>query len=1269
MTENAPQCQSPTLQTQCLTIATYDAITQRIQTVLGTLSQANCNAQVCPHADFAGCVLRMAGHDFMDMLWDPQQQANPTGGSDGCISFADPDNVGLAPCLTGTGSLHANVEGVGLASIYHDFCTSVSLADFFVIAAEAVMAYTRKMAVDPSNSTFDPGFKSQFKFGRVTSTACEYAAGRMPNPEHGCAATRDVFLDNLLLDWRGAAALMGVHTLGRVHIGNSGYHGWWSDPGNSSLFNNNYYVSMIRKSWTPREVYRDSGGTTRVASGSASGKFQWDIHPRMCQGEASCDQKHLTDANEMMLNTDICLLYTDTQANQFLDTFGDDGCCQWAMPNEFVDLFYQVDQNWCSASPGDVNHPRFLFDQVHQRCCSGDVTCDFADSPGGSAKAFVKEFAENDSAWFEAFKAAWAHATEVHMPATGGGTVLQTLRTTCPSQPSQHQPSFNLNAQQAWQEQRARAEAKRRADENRGYDEAYHRFQGANLSKWFVAAPVDNCAVTCANSNKRCTKRFFDHNLNEVNTYGKVSALFKRLTEANRTRHNGLSGDWFRISDMTEASRQAYNEMNVLGDVSRAVQEEGKHGHVVVAGGGTTPAEMQYWARHNGLSGDWFRISDMTEASQQAYNEMNVLGDVTKAFSSEGKKGTTVAAGGGTTPAEMQYWRKACVDFEYNDTCTLSDTGTRQTYCGIPPLEWKDNSSCWTKLDVQNGAAGLQRLYIPVARQAYPTVWRARGNYRNQFTNITCLRDHVPGDHEISSSSFFPAVFMSNSKGQVPWEIPSCGAPDWAGFLVSDDYCDRAYFDPRWRRACVCEDEEHPRTQTPDGSLQCSRGSQSTTACMHEGAPDPACCSRAISAGCAPGYKYYTGAACKWRVHEQWTTTICCPEPNYTESPPWTQSVGSIADGWYLGRTGEFNCSRVCAEEQRFMGAVTKPAGMYCINENTETGGLDDVSENMSEIIQQIRWRDWQGASTERTPVTCDEIQRPSSTLAFAPSVLVLGTTTFQCNPNWDWSFQGTLVQSACDPNPEAWTTAHGFTQKAQDSWNSKRQVLESQVRRLCKCSSTAPTTLTTTLTQTSTTLTQTVTFGLLCPTGSETRGNGAMCTDESNTNWKGVELRRFRPTSIELCQTACNDEPGCHGFVFFAGSTWTGGCRLYTSCTNLRFQGKKQFAGSVACRHQHMMQHMNSRVNSCPADWLTRGNDAMCTDASLLPWNGGVEVRRYSNQSLSLCTQNCDTDPNCNGFVYWTNSGACRSYTSCTNLLYQGTSEYSGSIACQKAL
>jgi hypothetical protein len=50
-----------------------------------------------PRAAFAGCLVRNAGHDFMDFRINTDNTT--TGGMDACINFNDSDNAGLRECL------------------------------------------------------------------------------------------------------------------------------------------------------------------------------------------------------------------------------------------------------------------------------------------------------------------------------------------------------------------------------------------------------------------------------------------------------------------------------------------------------------------------------------------------------------------------------------------------------------------------------------------------------------------------------------------------------------------------------------------------------------------------------------------------------------------------------------------------------------------------------------------------------------------------------------------------------------------------------------------------------------------------------------------------------------------------------------------------------------------------------------------------------------------------------------------------------------------
>ena len=175
---------------------------------------------------------------------------NSSGGSDGCINFNDPDNKGLKKCI-----LETNIP-----RIYQEVCDKISLADFLVIAAEAMMARAGKTynAASPfAEGSLEAGFMKKFYYGRKTNVECE-EVGLMPNPEKGCEDVNQILNKHIFYrpsgdkggkghtywnkrSWRDSMTLMGVHSVGRARKENSGYEGpWTSTPG---VFDNSYYTA------------------------------------------------------------------------------------------------------------------------------------------------------------------------------------------------------------------------------------------------------------------------------------------------------------------------------------------------------------------------------------------------------------------------------------------------------------------------------------------------------------------------------------------------------------------------------------------------------------------------------------------------------------------------------------------------------------------------------------------------------------------------------------------------------------------------------------------------------------------------------------------------------------------------------------------------------------------------------------------------------------------------------------------------------------------
>jgi len=98
-----------------------------------------------------------------------------------------------------------------------------------------VMNITREDVLKSDTGRKPVDFRSQFKFGRVTTTNCSHTLGLMPNAQNGCDAVSDSLVSALGLTWNQSAALMGAHTLGGMSVETSGYIGRWTS-GDSSPF-------------------------------------------------------------------------------------------------------------------------------------------------------------------------------------------------------------------------------------------------------------------------------------------------------------------------------------------------------------------------------------------------------------------------------------------------------------------------------------------------------------------------------------------------------------------------------------------------------------------------------------------------------------------------------------------------------------------------------------------------------------------------------------------------------------------------------------------------------------------------------------------------------------------------------------------------------------------------------------------------------------------------------------------------------------------------
>ena len=144
---------------------------------------------------FVACMLRLAGHDFMDFR--PDESSWKVGGSDGCLNFNDPDNKGLPSCII----------QFKLNDVLDKHKDKISVADFIVLAAEAAIAVSSEGFDKESpyeGGAFADDLMLSFRYGRTTRETCSWNTGRMPNPEHGVHGNglgenglQTVFIDNV----------------------------------------------------------------------------------------------------------------------------------------------------------------------------------------------------------------------------------------------------------------------------------------------------------------------------------------------------------------------------------------------------------------------------------------------------------------------------------------------------------------------------------------------------------------------------------------------------------------------------------------------------------------------------------------------------------------------------------------------------------------------------------------------------------------------------------------------------------------------------------------------------------------------------------------------------------------------------------------------------------------------------------------------------------------------------------------------------------------
>merc|ERR1712048_1476069 len=223
-----------------------------------------------------------------------------------------------------------------------------------------------------------------------TRSQCPKSGERMPAADRSCGPVEQTFHQRMNLSWKESVALMGVHTLGRVNRQNSGFVGWWSDPQNSRIFNNNYFVSLISKGWGAF-ITRDF-------------PWQWIRSDKEGEKQFNDDGSVNDDNTQIMLDSDLCLAYE-------VDASIREECCAWT---EDTPGGCNSADNCC----GTQTHPVFAESSINaglrpdrnNRCPSIGQPVPEDTSVSGTGD-YVRLFADNQNVWMDSFIAAWRKAT------------------------------------------------------------------------------------------------------------------------------------------------------------------------------------------------------------------------------------------------------------------------------------------------------------------------------------------------------------------------------------------------------------------------------------------------------------------------------------------------------------------------------------------------------------------------------------------------------------------------------------------------------------------------------------------------------------------------------------------------------------------------------------------------------------------------------------------------------------------------------------------
>jgi hypothetical protein len=436
-------------QTEHMDCLTYEQIADSVMTVFKGLPECTPGSYgsdtefTCLKSEYAGCILGLAYYDFMD-TWDANGVSG--GGADGCVDLNQNPQSNFKKCLA---TANPDTEYEPLHTLYQSVCGKVSLADFLVIAAQAIMTAMRDLQLDDAKFTIVPRVKNGqytlnklpkpygdnmppeansnrgvdwmygFQYGRKTRKECPQSTIPVTainknypvwyNPEAGCTGlnSNDELMKRMeITNKADFVALMGLKNIG-FQPKTAHYPGWYTLWDRSYRFSNGYFVSLLMKAYIPAPVSQLPVTATTL--------YEWQRK----------DDFLVTMFRERMLDNDVCLVHAHKAEVEYPKSNPNEhehySCCIWWQDNRSA-LCGNNEHSYGQCCDGK----RFAGGQAceaavekstwpnKQDKCQKYFTCGGKPVLNGWANDEVKKYAFNEKYWLTDLVKVWRHVSHLH---------------------------------------------------------------------------------------------------------------------------------------------------------------------------------------------------------------------------------------------------------------------------------------------------------------------------------------------------------------------------------------------------------------------------------------------------------------------------------------------------------------------------------------------------------------------------------------------------------------------------------------------------------------------------------------------------------------------------------------------------------------------------------------------------------------------------------------------------------------------------------------